>query len=533
MTSSTAEYTPEQRARYDEMHAKMARLPLDAQAIEAQAHWHAMGYAPPKISIPDVAAPADDPAPINLLRPLAAPRMRAADAPPVLAAFAEVHARATGFDPSIMLAGGIVAAAAALSDEVRLCVAPRSGWFESARLWAVVIGGPGAGKSPGLRLAQAPLFALHRELVGEWSRQRGADSAGDTAEQSDAPPRPALFTSDATVEALTEVLRTNPRGILYTVDELSSWIGAHDTYRNGGGKDRGEWLRLYDGGPHQVDRVRRGSFFVPNWSASMLSATTPAALRKLAPKLPDDGLLQRILLFVARPRTLPDESTFRVETASASKAWEAVLRNLHELPAAVVHLSGDARAAFDAEQRELHGLTQAFEDAHPSYAAHLAKRPAMLARLALPFPALEAPAVTDNIAGATMARAARFLRQQERHAMSVYADLLGADTGMELAKAMATSILAAQMDSFNRRELAATCRAFRSADEPTRVAALALLSDFGWLTADVATMSHGAQWNVDSRVHMMFAEQGRQARERRAAVRKRLADAHDDVGDAK
>ena len=460
------------------------------------------------------AAGDEGPPPIDVLRPLAAPPLRADDVPEVLARFAEAHARATGFDVSILLAGGIVAAAAMLSDDVRLCVSTRSSWFESARLWVVSIGGPGCGKTPGLKTTLAPVFALHRELLAQWVKEHG--------EADDPPPKPALYTSDATTEALADVLRDNERGLLYFVDELESWLASHDAYRNGAGRDRGEWLRLYDGGPHQVNRVRRGSFFVPNWGASLLSATTPAALRKLAPKLPDDGLLQRLLLVLARPRELPDATMLRVETQHPTEAWDAALRRLYAIPAAVVHLSGDARAAFEAEQTELHRLTLTFEDLHPPFAAHLAKRTGMLARLALAFHALDAPAITADVSGDTMARAVRFLRRQERHAQAVYSTLLGADTGMSLAKAIARSILASGLQTFNRRELTPRCKAFRGADEQTRVAALSLLSDCGWLTCTANTLSHGTLWDVDKRVHTLFSEHGAAAREQRAAVRSRL-----------
>lgn len=465
-----------------------------------------------------------DPLPVDLLRPMTAPSLRVADVPRVLAEFAETHARATGFDVSILLAGGIVTAAAMLSDDVRLCVSPRSSWFESARLWAVIIGGPGAGKSPGLKLAQAPMFALHRDLLGEWTRAHGTEA--------EPPPQPGIYTSDATTEALAELLRDNPRGVLYTVDELSSWLESHDAYRNGSGKDRGEWLRLYDGGPHAVNRIRRGAFFVPNWGASLLSATTPAALGKLAPKLPDDGLLQRLLLVVVRSRELPDNAMMRVETSAPTEAWDSALRRLYALPGAVVHLSGDARAIFEAQQAELHRLTQAYEDAHPSFAAHVCKRAAMLARLALVFHALEAPAITDNVSGATMQRAANFLRRQERHAMAVYASQLDAGTGMALSQAIARSILASGLQGLNRRQLTSKCKAFRHADEWTRAAALTLLSDYGWITTDVASLTHGAHWNVDPRVHGVFAEHGELARQRRNTVRARVQGFSDDDAQA-
>lgn len=460
------------------------------------------------------------PPPVDLLRPMAAPPLRTSDVPEVLAKFADAYAQATGFDVSILLLGGIVAAAAMITDELRLCVASRSSWFESARLWGTVIAGPGAGKTPALKAVQAPMFALHRELLGEWSRAHG--------EEEEPPPRPAIYTSDATTEALAELLRDNPRGVLYTVDELHSWLESHDAYRNGGGKDRGEWLRLFDGGAHQVHRIKRGAFFVQNWGASVLSATTPAALRKLAKKLPDDGLLQRLLLVVARPRELANNTLLTVETKRPTDAWDDAMRRLYALPGAVVHLSLAARDAFEAEQASLHALTMAMEDAHPSYAAHLAKRAAMLARLALVFHALEAPTITNNLHGDTMERAARFLRRQERHAMTVYASLLGTDTGMALAQAIARSILASRLQSFNRRVLTPACKAFRNADEWTRTSALSMLCDFGWLTVEGTTVTHGTQWIVDMRVHTLFAEQGAIAMQRRETVRARFAEIADD-----
>ena len=470
-------------------------------------------------------AAAADPPPLDILRPLAAPPLRAADVPEVLGRFAEAHARATGFDPSILLAGGIGMAAAALSDEVRLCVSPRSGWFESARLWLSLIGGPGSGKTPGLKTTAAPIFALHRKLLAAWS----AANAGAETVLPDAPPRPALYTSDATTEALADVLRDNPRGLLYFCDELESWLASHDAYRTGAGKDRGEWLRLYDGGPHQVNRVRRGAFFVPNWGCSLLSATTPAALRKLAPKLPDDGLLQRLLLVLVRPRELPDATLLRVETRQPAEAWHAALWRLYALPGAVVHLSAAARVAFDAEQAELHQLTLAFEDLHPPYAAHLAKRTAMLARLALTFHALESAEISADVSGDTMARAVRFMRRQERHAQAVYSAMLGADTGMALAKAIARAILASGLGEFNRRELTPKCKAFRDADEQTRLAALKLLSDCGWVTCTATTITHGTLWTVDKRVHTSFSEHGEAARAQRAAIRSRILGADDEA----
>ena len=458
--------------------------------------------------------------PVDILRPMAAPPLCADDVPAVLARLADVQARATGWDVSIMLAAGVGAACAALSDDVRLCVAPSSGWFESARLWVAIVAGPGAGKSPGSKVMLAPIFAMHREGVAQWLAEHKDDDEPGTP--------PALYTSDATTEALAETLRGTPRGLLYFVDELESWLASHDAYRAGAGKDRGEWLRLYDGGPHQVNRIRRGAFFVPNWGCSLLSATTPAALRKLAPKLPDDGLLQRLLLVIARPSTLPEGAVMSLHTRQAEAEWDRALRRLYAAPAGVVRLSREAREAFEHERADLHRLTLAFEDSHPALASHMAKRAAMLARLALVFHALTAESVASDLGGATMQQAARFLRRQERHAMAVYGSMLGADTGMALARDIARAILASRLEAFNRRELTPRCKAFRGADEPARHAALTLLGDCGWLSPDSRTLGHGATWRVDPRVHEHFAEHGEAARQRRELVRSRMAEADDE-----
>ena len=44
-----------------------------------------------------------------------------------------------------------------------------------------------------------------------------------------------LVHSDATVEALADVLRDNPRGVLMVTEEFASWIGGIDAYRDGAG----------------------------------------------------------------------------------------------------------------------------------------------------------------------------------------------------------------------------------------------------------------------------------------------------------
>ena len=70
---------------------------------------------------------------------------------------------------------------------------------------------------------------------------------------------------------------------------------------------------------------------------------------------------------------------------------------------------------------------------------------------------------------------------------------------MELAKAMARAVLADELDSFNRREITHTCRAFRSATEWQRMAALRALEDHGWIEGESLMPEHGGRWLVNRR----------------------------------
>ena len=183
---------------------------------------------------------------------------------------------------------------------------------------------------------------------------------------------------------MSEVLRDNPRGLLYVTEEFDSWVGGIDCYRASGAasRDRGEWLRLYNGGPHQVDRVKRGSFFVPNWGASVLSATTPTALLRLAPKLPNDGLLQWFMPVLLRPPVDRDE---KIDATYERIAFEERLRELFAIGPQIINLSAQAADTFTIEERRIRELVEASEAMSEPFAAHMGKHAAMLARVALTF----------------------------------------------------------------------------------------------------------------------------------------------------
>lgn len=463
----------------------------------------------------------DWPQPANILAEAAAAGFEAGDVPPIVARYAVPWAEAAGFDPSAAIVCATVTAAAALDDRIRLEVNAGLGWWESARLWSALFTPPGGGKSPAIREMTRPLREIHRELIEDYA------AAAKPGDENERPPMPATYTNDCTTEKLSEVLVDNPRGLLFVVEEFDSWIGSHDAYRNGGGKDRGEWLQLFDGGPHQIDRIKRGSFFVPNWSASLMSACTPSALKRYASKLPNDGLLQRVLPVLVRPALPAGDSH---DLSAERLAWDACVRRVYGLAGGadapsrgVVVMSEEARVAFKHYAAEYRELAQACAAYHEGLAGHVAKYGTLLARIALTFHAVTTEQHPTAVAlkSETMHLAARFLARAFKHARAFYAELGGNDTAWHVARRIAASLLADGQAEVTRRDLIQSCRAFRDATPDQQNDAMKLLEDAAWVrsTEGAYAKAHPTRWLVNPAALSKFATHGELHRRRRDLVR--------------
>ena len=486
--------------------------------------------------VKDLPAPEPWSTPHDFLHERTAIAFTAEDVPTCIGDYAARWAAAAGFDPTGVIASCVVTTAAALHDSIRLSVQPATNWLESARLWVAIIGQPGLAKTPMIRAGDAPLIELHREKVAAFSsaadleKQHQADKKRK-GEEAERPPLPALFTNDCTIEKLSEVLADNPGGVLYITEELDSWLGSHDAYRSGGGsRDRGEWLTLYDGGPHQVDRVKRGSFFVANWGVSFISATTPAALQKLVHKLPNDGLLQRILPFMIAHPGAPDPT---VPVREAADLYDKIVRRVNEYAAngLLVTLDVDARALFETENIRYRELAPACAVISEGLAGHVAKYGTVLARLVVTFHSVQCAMAEGRVHPAslpvsliTVELAARFLRKVFRHARAFYGMLSGTDGILDIARRVGTALVADGLMKVGRRDLVQKYQIFRDADDEKRRDAMQLLVDFGWCRAlpGKYQMGYPTNWEINPAVHERFCADGEAWLRRRALVKEAI-----------
>lgn len=442
------------------------------------------------------------------------------EAPSPIANFADAFSRATGFDQSGAIVAATTAASAVIDDRYLLEVRRGSAWFQSARQWAFLCASASGGKSPVIRPATDPIKKIHAESYAAWQIEN-AD-----LDEKDKPPLPALYTSDATVPALSERLKDNPRGLLMLTEEFASWIGAIDSAGRGdAAKNRGDWLQLYDGGPHQIDRIGRGYVYVPNWGASVLAACTPDGLAKQMKDMPEDGLIQRFVPCIMQRPNLDADG----DCTAALGMWENWLRWAYQFTsrpetAVCVRFGHEAQGLFDAEVKAQRKLVIATEEFAPAYASHLGKHAGMLARVALIFHVFSGTTPTAEVTAGTMDIAIRYMQRVRKHAWSLYSSILTSAPAYELAQALARSIVAADqpMPTAGRDWMTQHCAAFKKADDRLRREAVQMLEDADWLEAHPGVRGYGgwpSKYSVHPKVFQLFAREGEQWRARRAAVK--------------
>lgn len=496
------------------------------------------------------ADPANDnmPAPLNIFAEFPAPPIARDMLPRAVADYAFDCGELIGVTPSMVAIPALVACASALHDDVK--IQPKrheTGWTESARLWCAIVGSPSVKKSPAIRRATRRLRKIDKDLNEENARQ-----AAEHAVQMDAykeakkeakksggsipePKRPAMMrmlVEDITVEALSDVLKDNSRGVLCIQDELSGWFGSMDAYTGGksGNKDRAAWLQAYNGGYRQVDRVMRGAISIPNFSVSMIGGIQPDAIRRIAKDMTDDGLMQRFMIVIGGNETEHD----RPENSDANRAFADLVDHLHAIQGGnrPVLLSDQAHAVRERVLNYANELAD-YPALPGGLRSHLGKWSGLFARLLLTYHAIECAAhrihpVDEPVSGETAAQVERLMtRFLLPHSLAYYTDVLGASGDLEHARWIAGHILSKGLRAISNRDLVQAYKQWRGLDDWRRQRVMQLLEDMSWVAPaaeDGRPSKRGAtSWIVNPQVHDAFAEKAQSEAERRDRIRAEIA----------
>lgn len=470
--------------------------------------------------------------PVDLWGTFEPPRLPINLLPRVIENFAMTLARHMGADPAGLAMAAITVCAAAIPDQISLRMKQHdAGWQERARIWTALIGLPSTKKSPIISAAVLPIARMDGDLVRQWQAKHAAWSALDKAERN-AIPEPQQCrhrVEDTTVEALQDVLKGSPQGVLCIRDELSGWFGSMERYAGGGkasASDRAIWLQAFNGGEYALNRVGRGTTLIPNLSVSLLGGIQPEAIRQIAAGITDDGLLQRLFPIVLRPATAGEDAPM----PPAQMFYDYTVSRLTQLRPP---LTGTLR--FDPEAQALRGRLEqrhtalmAMETVSPKLASHIGKLDGLFGRLCLVWHCVEhahSPILPTEIGGDTACLVADFMeRFLLPHAVTFYAGTLGLSDHHERMQAVAAHIVAKGLHTITVRDVQRGTRAMRGITNADVRPLLEQLVALNWLSeASGPRASSDPTFIVNPTVHALYAERAEVERIRRAAARAALA----------
>lgn len=379
---------------------------------------------------------------------ITAPNIDPSMFPPILARRAGEVATSVGCNPVIPLFAGLAAICAAVDARTRLIVHhdPKATYKVPPILWLMVIGAPGDKKSWGSR----PMLECLRYIEEEdqpryqadmlkWSAKQAChasqhkaylEAAKDPTSMIDGngtcnfeilpivtplepPPVPVrLSVVDVTSQKLVRMIADRPRGMLAYLDEMHGFLRKLSSPHSG--EDPGTWLKAYDGGYHQMDRVGdgkdHGSTLCTNLAISMYTNVQPHILVQHAQYIIDNGFLPRFIPGTCIAGSRLSHPIHADETNV--EEWENLIRVIYTLPTNEYKLSFNAwrlfrdfQVWFSQTQNDLRVVKRTVH-----FQSAIGKVEGMLARLALVFHLLITP-YNPEVQRETMERAITLVKR--------------------------------------------------------------------------------------------------------------------------
>lgn len=483
------------------------------------------------------------PDPVDLWGKFDPPELPRGLLPKLIEDYAFTQAKRMGVDPSGIAVSGLVVCASAITDRIQLNMRKYDDqWRESARVWAGLVGPPSTKKSPIISNAVDPLKEPDKELLNNYlsAKVRYNNLSKEEKAREEAPLEKRLRMTDTTIEAAQDVLHGSPDGLLLDQDELSGWFGSMDKYGGKGGaaKDRGFWLSSFNGGSYPINRVGRGSFIIPNHSTNVIGGIQNDVIRKLSAESYDDGFMQRMILVVLRPAGVGEDAP----APPAAEAYAELIERLLELtPPPKPNIwkalqDYDEVLRFDAkaqkileelDQRHVR-LQELLETINKKLSTSIGKYNGYFGKLCVLFHCIDhayEKSLPRVVTEATARRVANFLQSFVLpHAVAFYSGVLGlADDHDRLAN-FAGFILARKMERVTNRDIARGDGSMRKLYKRGGTEEMfEQLEALGWLarTAGGRTTKVGTDhWLVNPKVHIQFAERGRNEAKRRGEAQK-------------
>ena len=382
-----------------------------------------------------------------------------------------------GCDKSALAMAALAALSGAISHQMRLRMNRHDDSFVvSPCLWVLMIGDPGAQKTPIVNAVTDPLAKLQKEEMRAYSddlrRWEESDDDGKGPKPVE-PPGHLIF--DTTVEALCIKLALTNDGILTVADELSAWLGQMEKY-SGSSASRGLWLKARNGGHYQVNRVGRKTDFVENLSSSLLGGIQPDRLAEIT-GLSSDGLLQRFLPVMINQGALGKD----MPTGPSAADYERLVLACVNAPAATLTMTDAALERMWALREHFHALTNAAAAISPGFQSFVNKLPGVAGNLAVILHVARNPArCSDQVDDETIAAVEKIIKEFVLpHGEAFYEG--DANAGIERMRKIASYVLTSGKTTFMPSDFTRNVAPLRGFDLFELKRAVSPLVAGGWL----------------------------------------------------
>lgn len=333
-----------------------------------------------------------------------------------------------------------------------------------------------------------------------------AQEIADMQTEAEKPPvLKRYFTNDSSPEALADLERSNPNGILVIRDELIGLLSSLD--QNDTDTGRAFYLEGWNGtGSYQFDRITRGSGYIQNHCLSVLGGIQPdklmSYLEKTIQGMGNDGLLQRFQLLI-----YPDLAQWQYSDIKGDKdAKEAVFNLFKQLDGLTEYeltklgakpiddfnarpyfrFTVEAQQAYKAWSTQLNSQIIPKEE-HTIIQEHLSKFGKLMPALALIFHLVDSVQLGVSVGGVSLncvEMAIKWCDYLESHARRIYGMVLHSSTLKASALAIKLKKLnhneAWRLDGFTARDVHR--KNWKGLTELNAVnEALELLVDYDWL----------------------------------------------------
>lgn len=428
--------------------------------------------------------------------------------PPIVEAFVDEVAARMSCPPDFPAIGCLIAISSLIGTKASIRPKKHDPWRVPGGLWGVLVGSPGAMKSPPLKDALSPLETLEQVYAAEQStKMREFEmqlAASKKSKEASLPPEPPAhrraIINDATYETLVHIAQNNPQGFLVHRDELAGVL--HALSKDNQKEARSFFLSAWSGdNSYATDRIGRGHLRADVVNFSLVGTIQPSVLEDhfrsaIDGGAQDDGLMQRLQLMVY-PDQVPYVPCDQPEQLEVYSDYDDLLRTLsryNSLAHGAEVIGGKPVFRFDADAQQLFDrwlerlerrLRDEISTLSPSIHGHLSKYRSLLPKLALTLH------VADLKSGAislvTLKKAMALTAYLLKHAIRIYA--LGEAARFGKATALGNKITRGELrDGFTSSDI--LHRSWGGLKNGAEVsAALGLLCELGWVASykDAAT----------------------------------------------